>query len=670
MFLLELMTALAGPQDPSRLPVLVVEGRDDSLVGTASRASEGVVGGEDLRRRPLARPGELLEAVPGVVVTQHSGAGKGNQLFARGFNLDHGTDLATSLFGMPLNMPSHGHGQGYTDLNLLIPELVDTVRWRLGPYDVRDGDFGSAGAIDIDYVRRLDRSFAKIEAGSYGYTRSLFVDSRRVGDGDLLTALELQHDDGRFTVDQDHAKKNGHLSWSTDTLRLAAFAYTAEWTATDQIPRRAVRSGQLGRFDSLDATAGGRTDWYGLVGEWTPAVVDGTALLRAFVSQYELDLWSNFTYALVDPVNGDQIEQRDARTTFGLVAERTWQLVDARLPGAVTLGAEYRSDSIRNGLHASTARRRLGTVRDDAIGEHALSAYGELRLEPFPWLRGYTGLRGDQYWFDVDSDLDANSGRADDAILGGKAGLALGPWLDTELYANLGTGFHSNDARGVLLRDDPTTPATGDGMPVDPLVRSRGTEWGVRTTAIDGLQTTLSAWTLELDSELVFVGDAGTTEATRGSRRWGFELANHWRPATWLSIDADATTSRARFRGDDPAGDRVPGTVPLTLVGGVGIDWSEKVSTGLRARYLGNRPLVEDGSVRSSSSLMLNARATWRIDDRSEFALDVLNLLDRDDSDIEYFYGSQLPGESGPVDDVHFHPVEPFAVRLSFTARF
>lgn len=658
------------PQDPPPLPTIVVEGRAEDLVGTASAASEGAAGREDLRRRPVLRPAELLEAVPGVVVTQHSGAGKSNQLFARGFNLDHGTDLATSLFGVPMNLPSHGHGQGYTDLNPLIPELVDAVRWRLGPYDVRDGDFASAGAIDIDYVRRLERSFVKVEAGSYGHTRALIADSRRVGDGDLLLALELQHDDGRFTVDQDYAKRNGYASWSTDELRLAAFAHAADWTATDQIPRRAVRSGQLGRFDSLDPTAGGSTSWHGGIVDWTPRVADGALSLRAFAFRYELDLFSNFTYALSDPVNGDQIEQRDARTTFGFTAERAWDLSASGIADAIVLGAEFRGDDITNGLHASAARRRLSTVRNDDIRQHAVAAYGELRLSPAAWLRSQVGVRGDVYWFDVESDNAANSGRADDAIASGKAGVAVGPWWSTELYANAGTGFHSNDARGVLLRDDPTTAAAGDGVAVDALVRSRGAELGVRTTAVPGLQTTLALWGLELDSELVFVGDAGATEPNRGSRRIGIEFANHWRPVDWLALDCDVTAARARFRGDDPAGDRVPGSVPLTIVGGVGIDWTDRFSTGLRVRHVGNRPLIEDGSVRSSSSTLVSARTSFRLDARCEFTLDLLNLLDRDDNDIEYFYSSQLPGEPGPVDDVHFHPFEPFTVRFGFTAYF
>jgi hypothetical protein len=661
--------ALTCPQDPSRLPTVVVTSRADSLIGSAGSASEGAVGAEDLRLRPLSRPAEVLEAVPGVVVTQHSGAGKSNQQFARGFNLDHGTDLATSLWNVPLNMPSHGHGQGYTDLNPLIPELVDTVRWRMGPYDVRDGDFASAGAIDIGYVRRLDRGILQLTAGSYGHARTLIADSHRVGEGDLLMALELQRSDGRFTVDQDYDKRNAFLSWSTATFRVAGFAHAADWTSTDQIPRRAVVSGLLGRFDSLDPTAGGSTSWYGATATWQPELTIGGFTWTTFAFQYELDLWSNFTYALDDPIAGDQFEQRDARSTWGLAVERSLPLGgDDRT--ALAIGAEYRGDRIRNGLHAATARVRRSTVRNDAIDQHSVAAYGELQWQPLDWLRARGGLRLDQYFFAVDSDLAANSGHDDDAIASGKAGVAIGPFHDTEVYANVGTGFHSNDARGVVLRDDPATPTPDDGDPVSPLVRSRGAELGLRTSAVEGLQSTLSFWLLELDSELLFVGDAGSTEPSRASRRTGIEFANHWRPVPWLGLDADLTTSRSRFRGDSSDGNRIPGAVPLTFAAGITADWTADFATSLRVRHLDPRPLREDGAVRSSSTTLFNARATWRIDASREFTLDVLNLFDRRASDIEYSYESQLPGESAPVEDVHFHPVEPFTIRLMFTARF
>ncbi|MBK8097232.1 MAG: TonB-dependent receptor [Planctomycetes bacterium] len=657
-------------QEPTRLSPVVVEGRGDSLVGEAKSASEGRVGQDELARRPLQRQAEVLETIPGIIATQHSGGGNSNQLFARGFNLDHGTDLATTVNGAPINLPSHGHGQGYTDLNFLIPELIDSVRWRLGPYDVRDGDFASAGAVDIDYVRRLDRGLQKVEFGSYDRLRSLTAVGARVGDGDLVLALDLRHDDGRFEVEQDFDAVVGHASYAVGELLLTIGGYDGNWTATDQIPRRAVAGGALSRFGSLDPTDGGSSSRFGATAAWEHAVDDGELRLCGHAFASELDLWSNFTYALDDPIGGDQFEQRDARVTLGLDAVRDWRFDAGGLDVTATLGAELRHDRIRNGLHGSQGRVRTSTVRSDAIGVTAIGAFAEGSVQWNDWLRTTAGVRGDVQLFEVDSDLAANSGREADGIVSPKAGLVLGPWSETEIYVNGGTGFHSNDARGVLLRDDPSTPVAGDGSPVDPLVRSRGAEIGIRTTALPGLQSTVSMWALEVDSELLFVGDAGTSEASRASRRHGLEFANWYAVNDWLTFDADLALARSRFRDHAPEGRHIPGAIPVTLAAGVAAEFGQGWSAALRVRHFGKRPLLEDASVRSSSTTLWNARLGWQIDEQKELALDVLNLFDAEASDIEYFYESQLPGEAGPVGDVHFHPVEPFSLRLAFTVRF
>ncbi|MFK7742189.1 MAG: TonB-dependent receptor [Planctomycetota bacterium] len=681
----------AAAQAPSTSPTvspqaaIIVQGRADDLVGLAGRASEGIVGQTELLQRPLLRAGEVLETVPGVIVTQHSAPGKSNQQFARGVNLDHGTDLRTTLFGIPLNMPSHGHGQGYTDLGPLIPELIDTVRYRLGPYDVRDGDFASVGAIDIDYQRSLPRGFFQVTGGSYDYARTVVADSTPLGDGNLLAALELQSYDGPFEVDQDYRKRNAYLAWSNDTLRLQAFAYEGSWTATDQIPQRAVADGSLGRFASLDPTSGGRTRWFGVSAEWQDRGGNGVGeggseavdTYRVYAQHYDFDLFSNFTYFLEDPTRGDQIEQRDRRISYGGSYASEQQLTLGAglgaIPGELQYGFDLRGDRIENGLFRSQRRQRTGSVRRDEIRQHRIAAYANLALEPSEWFRGYIGGRVDHYWFDVDSDRQSNSGTRDDGIVSGKAGVAFGPSGDTEVYANFGTGFHSNDARGVLQRDDPATAAPNDGSPVTPLVQSTGAELGVRTSAVAGLQSSLSLWALDLDQELVFVGDAGTTEPTRASRRYGIEWANHYRPLSWLTFDADLTWARGRYRSrseDGSGGNRIPGAVPLTLSAGAVVDWSEAFSTAVRVRHFDGRPLTEDGSITSSSTTLVNARASFALDDSRTLQLDVLNLLDREASDIEYFYGSQLAGEANAVDDIHFHPAEPLSLRLTFVARF
>jgi hypothetical protein len=657
---------------------VVVEAGGQGLLGVADAASAGVVDAATLARRPLRRVGEVLEAVPGVVVTQHSGAGKGNQMFLRGFDLDHGTDLRTTVAGIPANLPSHAHGQGYTDLAFVIPELIEAVRYRKGPYSARDGDFASAGAIDVDYVRRLDCDLALAEAGSFGATRALFAHSRELGGGDLLLAVEGRHDDGPWHVPDDYDRVNGVLRWSRGDdaagCMLTAMGHDGRWTATDQIAARAVARGDVARFGTHDPTSGGSTGRYSLHGTWWHAGDAAATRAAGYAQLYDLDLFSNFTYALADPVNGDQIEQTDRRATFGLDLEQQWFGSIGGLQAEHGAGLGLRSDRVRTGLHGASRRARGATVRRDSITEHQASLWVESRLQWAPKVRSVAGLRADAVWMDVDSDLAANSGDRADARLSPKLGLAVGPWAGCEVHANAGFGFHSNDARGATQRDDPTTAAPLDGMRVDPLVRSRGAELGLRTAPRPGLHGTLAAFVLDLDSELVFAGDAGTTEASGASRRLGIESTASWAATPWLSLDGEVAWTRARFRGAPPGNDRIPGAVETLVAGGVTVHAGPWFGS-LRTRYVGPRPLVEDDSVRSRVLWLWNLRLGGRLAERTTLTLDVLNLLDEQDADIEYFYASRLPGEPpGPDDgghaDVHFHPVEPFTVRLTLQSRF
>lgn len=666
-------------QDATRLPEVIIEGRDDSLLEIADAANEGQVGARELAARPLLRPAELLETVPGVIVTQHSGSGKANQFFLRGFNLDHGTDLATRVNGIPINLPTHGHGQGYTDLNFVVPELVEAVQYKKGPYFAREGDFASAGSVGLDYFRALPHGIAQLEAGSFDYQRALIADSFDVRGASLLYAFETQHSDGPWVDPDDFDKVNGVLRWSEgDAAEGATYTllgYHGEWNATDQIAERAVEQGLIGRFDSLDPTDGGDSNRYALSGEWRSGRASTRDLWLAYTYYYDLALYSNFTYFLDDPVNGDQFLQRDQRVVSGLEGSRTW---DGQMLGEsaeTTLGVQLRNDVIDNGLFHTRQRDVLSTTRADEVLQTSAGVYAESKVAWTPTFRTTAGVRGDVFRFDVDSDNDANSGEETDAIASPKLGVVFGPFSDTEIYVNGGLGFHSNDGRGVLTSDDPTTPAPNDGDPVDPLVRTRGAEVGVRTLALEGLQSTLSLWVLDSDSELVFVGDAGNTEASRPSRRFGVEWANFYEATDALTLDLDVSLSRARFRDDDPAGDHVPGSVESVVAAGVTTQSESGWFGALRVRSFGARPLIEDDSVRSDASTLVNAEIGYRESQDWSFRIELLNLFDREVDDIAYYYPSLLPGEApgpddGGYDDVHFHPAEPFAVRFGFSAGF
>ena len=315
---------LARSADELRLPEVVVRGRAENLLGIADTSNQGYVGQEELARRPILRPAEILEAVPGLVITQHSGPGKANQYFLRGFQLDHGTDFAVTLEGVPQNLPSHAHGQGYLDLNPLIPELVDNIRYRKGPYSGDVGDFSSAGSADIRYVDSLPQGIAVIEAGSYGYTRALVADSFHIGKGNLLYAFEYEHEDGPWTVPDAYKRVNGILKYSlgdgNDGISITGLGYHAEWTATNQVARRAVSEGLIDRFGSLDPSDGGNSQQYTLVAEMHHKDQDTADNVMAFTKWYDMDLFNDFTYFLNDPLRGDQFEQQDRRFISGLRA--------------------------------------------------------------------------------------------------------------------------------------------------------------------------------------------------------------------------------------------------------------------------------------------------------------------------------------------------------------
>lgn len=661
--------AVEEAQDDSALQVfdeIQVTGRASDMVGIADSASEGVTGQEDLAKRPVLRTGEILETVPGLVVTQHSGSGKANQYFLRGFNLDHGTDFRITVDHMQVNMPTHGHGQGYSDLNFLIPELVESIRYKKGAYYAEEGDFSSAGAANIQYVTALEKGIVLASPGSFDYARLLVADSVKAGGGDLLGAIEYNQNDGPWDQPDDFRKVNGLLRWSrgdaANGFTVTAMGYDGSWNATDQIPERAVEQGLIGRFGLIDPTSGGGSHRYSLSAELRQGSGLQLTKVNAYVLQYELDLFSNFTYFLDDPENGDQFEQVDDRVVAGFSAERQWMLTWGGREVETAVGLQARGDDIENGLFHTVRRQRLGTTREDDVRQVLAGPYAQARVRWAPWLRTVTGLRADYYHADVRSHLAVNSGTEDDVILSPKLSVLFGPWSQTELYVNFGYGFHSNDARGSTITVDP-----GSGEPVrrvDPLVRAKSGDFGFRTSLLPNLQTSVTAFGLELDSELVFIGDAGGTEPSRPSRRVGIEMQNFYRPRPWLSIDADIALSRGRFTDEAPEGDRIPGAIETAAAAGVSIDNLGRWFGALRLRHFGPRPLVEDNSVRSESSTLVSARLGYGFANGLSLALEVFNLLDEKVSDIDYLYESRLPGEVEPVEDRHFHPAEKRSARL------
>jgi hypothetical protein len=674
-----LCMALPRPGAASGLPTgqpleeIVVTAQRIGLIGESRAASEGIVTRIQLDGRPILRPGEVLETVPGLIVTQHSGDGKANQYFLRGFNLDHGTDFATYVDGVPVNMPTHAHGQGYADINFLIHELVDTVHYRKGTYFADEGNFSAAGAARIRYQHDSGAPRMSVTLGQDDYHRVFASASPQVGEGTLLLGLDWSTTDGPWTLPQDFRKTSGLIKYSRGDgdrgFSLTAMGYDGRWNSTDQVPQRSVDAGLIPRFGHVDPTNGGSSHRYSVSGDaWSRSEGRGWNAL-VYVIDYHLELVSNFTYAL-DPVNGDQFEQYDNRRVYG---GRFVYDLDASVnehEGLLLAGAEVRIDDIDPvGLYRTRARERFETIREDQVTQAQYSAFISHNQHWTQWLRTEAGLRFDAFDFSVRSDLSANSGDERESIVQPKLTIVLGPWAETEVFLNAGRGFHSNDARGTTITVDPTDGAT-PVEPVDPIVAAVGTEIGVRSAIVPGLQLSAALWNLEIDSELLFVGDGGITEPSRASRRYGVELGAYWSPLDWLIVDADYAWAHSRFSESDPAGNRIPGAVETVVSLGVAVHPQAGWFGGARMRYFGPAPLIEDNSVRSRSTLLLNADVGYRFSEKFDVVATVFNLLDAEDNDITYFYESQLPGEPVPVADIHFHPVEPRTLRVTASYRF
>jgi outer membrane receptor protein involved in Fe transport len=650
-----------------------VENPAENLVGVAQSASQGAITARQLDVRPIMRQGEVLETVPGVIITQHSGEGKANQYFLRGFNLDHGSDFAMTVAGAPVNMPTHAHSQGYADLNFLIPELVAGVQFSKGPYFADQGDFATAGSSNINYATALDRPIVNVEGGTLGFGRALFAASPHVGAGHLLAAIETSTNSGPWAVPDAYRKFNGVLRYSrgdsVNGFSLTAMGYQGRWNATEASPERAVSEGLIGRFGSIDATDGGNTFRYSVVGDWQHGGRSAVTRITGYAIAYHLDLISNFTFFLNDPVHGDQQEQVDRRFVTGVRASHRRL---ARWHGHSvqnTVGVQVRNDDIPDvALYHTQARTRLETRSRAAAVVTSGGAYVQNETEWTPWLRTTLGLRGDVSHYRVDALDPLNSGASSAGLVSPKGGVTVGPWGGTEFYVNAGTGFHSNNALGTTITRD----AAGNAVDrVTTMVRATGAEVGIRSVAIQHLQTTVSFWMLRLGSELVYNGDIGATEPGPASDRRGIELANYYSPTRWLVFDGDLSLSRARFTKDNPAGQYVPEAVGAVVSAGVSVDRFHRVFGSLRWRFFGSRTLVEDDSVRSKPTSLVNLQGGYQVAPNVRLTGDVFNLFNAKSSDIDYYFVSRLPGEPAQgVADVHLHPTVPRTVRLSTIVTF
>jgi outer membrane receptor protein involved in Fe transport len=639
----------AGPEVLEE--VIVKFARGEALIGKADAASEGAVGGADLSVRPLLRVAELLEVVPGLIAAQHSGSGKANQYFLRGFNLDHGTDFTTYVDDVPMNLRTHGHGQGYLDINGLIPETIERIDYRKGPYRADVGDFSMAGASLMTTVHRLD-PFAAMEVGEYGWQRIAAGGSASLGAGELTAVAQWKTYDGPWQLPEDLQHYSGWAKYEQPTalgnLQVSLSGYKATWDPTEQIPERVIGSAICkDEFCALDRSAVGDTlRWIAaarLTGEDWRASLYG--------QYYDWHMLSNSTYDF-------QINQFDRRWIGGGRYEHSFKFGEAL---SLTSGAEFRHDDIGNvGVAHTEAARFIEYIGRNSVTESSGAIYAEGSWAATDALRVLAGLRGDIYSFDVKQRADiGDTGSSDDTAVSPKLGVAYSVNPNIELYGNWGQGFHSNDVRGVVNTDTPV-PAISKG---------EGKEAGARFE-VGNFRLTTTVWWLDLDSELKFVGDSNSVEPGAATQRRGYEVVAFWRPLNWLALDAVWTGSRARFVDSD-AGAFVPGAVENA--GQFGISAVQNHwEASLRVRHLGAYPLIEDDSVRASPETMINVRAAWKPNRVIVYA-EVLNVLGENGKDIVYYYGSNVAGfdpSSDQIDGRMSRAEEPRTVRAGVKFQF
>jgi len=706
---------------------LTVSGREDDLVGVAESATQGTVGAAEMADRPILRSGEILETIPGVIITQHAGGGKANQYFLRGFNLDHGTDIAISMDGMPLNLPSHAHGEGYSDMNTVIPEFVRRTDFQKGPYYADVGNYGSAGSANLVFFKTLPQNFFQVEGGMYGYERAVFGVTHKLGSGNLLFGGEFYHDDGPWTHGDNYYKYNGLLTYShgddANGFSITARAYRGTWSSSDQIP--APAASLVGFFGSLNPTDGGNSSRYSLQAEWHRQDENSRTQIIGYGFYYYLNLFSDFTYYLNDPVKGDQFEQQDKRFVAGVKVRHTIFSQWGGHKVENSFGLEVRNDWVHNGLYRTENRVRTDKNDITACDDEPVDAcntdtnltavlpattdankftdtmagfYVENKIQWAETFRTVLAFRGDDAIYNVTSltpgytasELPgtpmvnfgaANSGTATKFVPEPKASLIFGPWSKTELYVQGGFSFHSNDARGATQRQEPISPdnpfPTATSR-IPALIQTKGSEIGVRTTTVPRLQSTFSLWYLHSASELLQSGDTGGTVASFSpSNRYGIEWANYYTPLEHWAFDFDFADSRAFFTAVDPddaapnspGGKRVPEAVGVVASAGATLHDYKRFSASLRLRAFGPRDLTSDAIYQSKATILLNAEIRYRVTREWSFVVEALNLLNRRDHDIDYAYTSRITPTADAVFTDVFHPVEPVQVRfgLRFT---
>ena len=644
---------------PFQLSEVVIRPKADALQ---------VLADVNLETTPVGSAQDLLQKVPGLIIGQHAGGGKAEQLFLRGFDIDHGTDIAIQVDGMPVNMVSHAHGQGYADLHFLIPETVQKINFGKGPYAAAQGNFATAGHVDFQTKDLLDNSRIQFEYGDFTFRRSLglfnLIDSPK---NKMYMASELVQSDGPFESPQNFSRLNlfakytAHLN-DTDILKGTVSHFTSNWDASGQIPQRAVDQGLITRFGAIDATEGGTTSRTNLNLAYRKKLDEKTYFKsNTYLSKYEFTLHSNFTFFLEDPENGDQILQKEARTLFGL----TTQVHQNHLWGSqrlhLEMGAGFRNDAIDNNELSNTINRtnRLSTIQLGDVRENNLFSYLNADFTSGDWTIS-PALRLDHFSFgytDVLAPTYSNK-TVEKTRLSPKLNFLFQPTNDLQFFLKSGIGFHANDSRVSVARNAETVLPKAYGMDIGTLYKPSA-----------NLFVNAAAWYLFLEQEFVYVGDAGIVEPSGASERFGFDFGLRYQVNKWLFFDTDFTYSHARSKESDAGNDYIPLAPDFTLAGGLGVQNLGKLSGGIRYRFLDDRPANESNTIIADGYTLFDLHLNYQMNKNIAFGFSIENIFDVAWKETQFATTSRLQNEVAPVEEIHFTPGTPFFIkgRLRYT---
>ncbi|MEP6933077.1 MAG: TonB-dependent receptor plug domain-containing protein [Nitrospirota bacterium] len=641
----------------------IVEVPEVTVIGEkpVEASSQQFIPDKEILLQPQGRPAQVLRLIPGFLAVEHSGgAGKADQYFLRGFDADHGTDVAFFTDGMPINFRTHAHGQGYADLNFIIPETIQGLDVSKGAYLPEYGDFATAGAVNFKTRQVVEEGFVQATGGQFDTQRYLLMFSPTKDKVRTLFAAEGYYTNGPYEHDNRYFRGNlfGKMTTnltSRDELSVTGTFQKSQWNASGEIPFRAVTDGTIDRFGAIDPSEGGNTlrSTARLNYHYdTPS--GGQFFANAYGQYYRLDLFTNFTFFLNDPVNGDGIQQSDRRVMYGgdLGYKQRGEVLG--VPSIGTIGFQTRVDNIHARLGTQTTRTPIGATTDSDILEASYAPFVKAEVQLTSWMRLAGGLRAETFTFDVHNRCadcaEQPAGRTTSSIVLPKMNLILGPWAGTEFFANYGEGYHSNDARSAV--------APGSS----PLARAQSYEVGVRSKpwGPEGLELIATLWRLDLKSELVFVGDEGTTEIRGESRREGVEVAARGQVSGPLYFNGSVTYTKAEFRN----GDAIPLAPEVTAYGALLLKWPEGLASQLQATYLGVRPLAEDRSVKSPSWVEVDLTERYQLPiklsyGRLEAFFFIKNVLDTHWEQAIFAFESRLRNEAVPVNDIHFVPGNP-----------